>query len=119
LNNDPLINLLYFLFGVLLNIIGIWVGIYLYLRDQKKKQQQKDDLIINNLRLIQSELLKVKDKLENLDVSTKQTVQHLLETQRQVLLQFAQSQLAESPARPLNPDLVEKLRSLRQEDEEK
>lgn len=42
-------DFIYFLLELFLGLIGIWVGIYLYLREQTKKQEQQYNFIIRQI----------------------------------------------------------------------
>lgn len=115
--NSDLTNLIYFLVGVFLNVAGIWIGIFLYLRQQKKDLERKYDLIIHNLRIVQQELLNTKDRLDRLDQSENETRIHYVEMHSQLLMQLTQAQIKLSDLIPIpkDPELANKLKSLGQD----
>lgn len=96
------------------------MGIYLYLRQQKKDVERKFDQIIANLSIAQHDLLSVKESLERtkegLDRNTKlgdETRQLLLVKQNEFIdhLLLAQLKLNDYFPRPKDPELAQRLRA--------
>jgi hypothetical protein len=88
LNSDFWLNFIFFLLQIVLSIGGIWVGIYLYLRQQQETQMQKYDAIIASLNQLHEELSEVKNKVYFLDVTTRESQKYLLETQREIIISY-------------------------------
>ncbi len=99
-----------------LAILAIGVAVYLYLKQARIEQEKKYDTIISYLRQLSKEISALDAKVSIVDRLTGETQNYLLETQRQILFQFAGiKQMSELFPRPTNPEIARKLSQLGQE----
>jgi len=83
--SDFWINLVYFLSQTLLGLVGIWIGIYLYFRQEKKEQDKRYDKILEHLEHIDRQILQFEGKIEKVDGATLMIQNELIGTQRDVI----------------------------------
>ena len=84
-SSDFWVNLIYFLSQVLLGLIGIWIGIHLYFRQEKKEQDKRYNEILEHLQLVEKQILQFNEKMQKVDGVTTTIQSELIGTQREVI----------------------------------
>lgn len=93
------------LLGILLSILGIWIGIYLYLRQDRKEQAEKYGSILKQLRELSKTVNRIEERLDTIDQSTNNVQNKLIEAQISLVQQFTTFHL--HPKTPPPPQIID------------